>query len=77
MTINLPCEPGAKVYCVESNNITEREVICFLVGISGTYATCYQQKAKVKTYDASFDMFGKTIFLSRTEAQRSLPKPTV
>jgi len=76
MTIELPCNVNDTVYCIENGGVVTRKVICFMIGQIQPTATLYQQKAKEKTFDASFDMFGKTVFLSRTEAQRSLPIPT-
>lgn len=71
MTIELPCEVNDTVYCIENNEIITRKVICFLIGQLSPIASLENRKVKIKTFDASFDMFGKTVFLSRTEAQRS------
>ena len=72
MIVELPCAVNDRVYCIENNEIVVRDVVCFMVGQLGTTACLVNRKLKEKTFDAALDRFGKTIFLCRTEAQRTL-----
>lgn len=72
MTIELPCNVNDKVYCIENDEIVVREVICFLVGQNGVTACLVNRRASEKTFDADIEWFGKTVFLSKTDAQEAL-----
>lgn len=67
--IILPCKVGDTVYVISEDRITKREVYYVITGSLGTTCACVNMRENVKQYDASLNMFGKTVFLTRAEAE--------
>ena len=73
----LPCKVGSKVYKITRNQVKECEVT--FVGISAdercshfNFVENYADGTFYKSYSMCFDVIGKTVFLSREDAERAL-----
>ena len=74
-----PCKVGSKVYKITRNQVKECEVT--FVGISAdercshfNFVENYADGTFYKSYSMVFDVIGKTVFLTREEAERALRK---
>ena len=75
--VELPCEVGQTVYKITRNKVKECEVV--FVGISAdekcsyfNFVEKYADGTFYKSYSMVFDVIGKTVFLSREEAEKAL-----
>lgn len=75
--IRLPCKVGDKVYKISRNQVKECEVV--FVGLSAdercshfNFVENYADGTFYKSYSMVFDVIGKTVFLSREEAEEKL-----
>lgn len=75
--VELPCEVGSTVYKITRNKVKECEVV--FVGISAdekcsyfNFVEKYADGTFYKSYSMVFDVIGKTVFLSREEAEKAL-----
>lgn len=74
-----PCKVGDKVYKITRNKVKECEVV--FIGISAkekcsyfNFVENYADGTFYKSYSMDFDVIGKTVFLTREEAERKLRK---
>lgn len=72
-----PCKVGDKVYKITRNKVKECEVV--FIGISAkekcsyfNFVENYADGTFYKSYSMDFDVIGKTVFLTREEAERKL-----
>ena len=72
-----PCKVGDKVYKITRNKVKECEVV--FVGISAdekcshfNFVERYADGKFYKSYSMVFDVIGKTVFLSREDAEKKL-----
>lgn len=74
--IKLPCKVGDKVYYARGKFVLEYEVTGFSIDITGVWLIHgeYHVDKNNKTYGYNFDVdeIGKTVFLSRFEAEEEL-----
>lgn len=77
--VKLPCKVGDKVYKLTRNKVKECEVV--FVGISAdekcsyfNFVENYADGTFYKSYSMVFDVIGRTIFLTREEAEEALRK---
>ena len=77
--VELPCRIGDKVYKLTRNKVKECEVV--FVGISAdekcsyfNFVENYEDGTFYKSYSMVFDVIGKTVFLTREEAEEALRK---
>lgn len=75
--IDLPCKLNEHVFIIPTNEnhfeeITEMKVIGFAIGEPCNVANCFRIKGTSALFQPSFDEFGKTVFLTRKEAERAL-----
>lgn len=77
--VELPCKVGDKVYKFTRNKVKECEVV--FVGISADercsyfiFVENYEDGTFYKSYSMVFDVIGKTVFLTREEAEEHLRK---
>lgn len=74
--VELPCRVGSIVYIIPTTGnrlkeVTKAKCISFLIGgVSNTSNLLFCGTSK--SYFAGFDRFGKTVFLTREEAERAL-----
>ncbi|MEE1138224.1 MAG: hypothetical protein U0M02_07075 [Acutalibacteraceae bacterium] len=75
--IRPPCKVGDKVYKITQNKVKECEVV--FVGISAddrcshfNFIENYADGTFYKSYSMVFDVIGKTVFLTREEAETKL-----
>ena len=72
-----PCKVGDKVYKISRNKVKECEVV--FIGISAdekcsyfNFVENYADGTFYKSYSMVFDVIGKTVFLTKEEAERAL-----
>lgn len=72
-----PCKVGDKVYKITRNKVKECEVV--FIGISAKEKCSYFNSVEnyadgtfYKSYSMDFDVIGKTVFLTREEAEAKL-----
>ena len=72
-----PCKVGSKVYKITRNKVKECEVV--YVGISAdencshfNFVENYEDGKFYKAYSMVFEVIGKTVFLTREEAEKAL-----
>ena len=77
--MELPCKVGDKVYKLTRNKVKECEVV--FVGISADercsyfiFVENYEDGTFYKSYSMVFGVIGKTVFLTREEAEEALRK---
>ena len=75
--VELPCKVGDKVYKLTRNKVKECEVV--FIGISAdekcsyfNFVENYADGTFYKSYSMVFDVIGKTVFLTREEAEAKL-----
>ena len=72
----LPCKVGDKVYCLDRGKSIEAKVISYTVDETGAWmftVEIYDQKADTSYYRVmETAKIGKTVFLTREEAERAL-----
>lgn len=74
--VELPCRVGSIVYIIPTTGnrlkeVTKAKCISFLIGgVSNTSNLLFCGTSK--SYFAGFDRFGKTVFLTREEAEKAL-----
>lgn len=69
-----PCKVGDTVYAITEQGTCEIEVESIHCWISGMWKfNCWSGKGKYRVgYELSFDDFGKTVFLTKAEAEKAL-----
>lgn len=74
-----PCKVGGKVYIISRNKVKECEVV--FIGLSAAenwshfnFIETYANGTFYKTHSVHFSEIGKTVFLTRGEAERALRK---
>jgi hypothetical protein len=72
-----PCKVGDKVYKITRNKVKECEVVFIGISIKEKYSYFnsvenYADGTFYKSYSMDFDVIGKTVFLTREEAERKL-----
>ena len=74
-----PCKVGDKVYKISRNKVKECEVV--FIGISAdekcsyfNFVENYADGTFYRSYSMVFDVIGKTIFLTKEEAEKALAK---
>ena len=72
-----PCKVGDKVYRISRNKVKECEVV--FIGISAdekcsyfNFVENYADGTFYKSYSMVFDVIGKTVFLTKEEAEKAL-----
>lgn len=72
-----PCKVGGKVYIISRNKVKECEVV--FIGLSAAenwshfnFIETYANGTFYKTHSVHFSEIGKTVFLTREEAEQSL-----
>ena len=77
LLLRLPCKVGDKVYKISRNKVKECEVV--FVGISAdekcsyfNFVENYADGTFCRSYSEVFNVIGKTIFLTREEAEQKL-----
>lgn len=68
--VELPCKVGDTIYAVEKGKIIEDSVVTLYVAYFGGDEETFQFDG-IKT-DGYFEDFGKTVFLTREEAEQAL-----
>ncbi|MBQ7756454.1 MAG: hypothetical protein IJ031_03120 [Oscillospiraceae bacterium] len=75
--IVLPCKVGDKVYIISRNKVKECEAM--FVGLSAdekcsyfNFVETYTDGVFYKSHSMVFDVIGKTVFLTREEAEQAL-----
>jgi hypothetical protein len=74
-----PCKVGDKVYKITRNKVKECEVVFIGISIKEKYSYFnsvenYADGTFYKSYSMDFDVIGKTVFLTREEAEAELRK---
>lgn len=79
--VELPCKVGDTVYKLTRNKVKECEVV--FIGISANekcsyfnFVENYEDGTFYKSHSMVFDEIGKTVFLTRKEAEAALAKRT-
>jgi hypothetical protein len=73
----LPCPIDTHIYVVPTQEnglteITEMVVRGFAIGRPRNVANCFRTRGTSALFQPSFEQFGKTVFLTREEAERAL-----
>lgn len=75
----MPCKVGGKVYIISRNKV--KECVVSYIGFSAVasyssinFVEYYADGTFYRTHSASFDEIGKTVFLTREDAERALRK---
>lgn len=73
----LPCNIGDTVFVIPTKENSRKEItpmIClgFMIGEPCNTANCFDEKNKL--YQPSFDMFGKSVFSAKEEAEAAFEK---
>lgn len=74
--ILLPCKVGDTVYRIFNEKVVELQVIAIplLISTSGAFLSVTAQNGRFASISLDPDDFGKTVFLSREEAEAALKK---
>ena len=77
-----PCKVGDKIYKITRNKVKECEVV--FIGISAdekcsyfNFVENYADGTFYKSYSMVFDVIGKTVFLTKEEAEKALAERSV
>jgi hypothetical protein len=73
----LPCPIDTHIYVVPTQEnglteITEMVVRGFAIGRPRNVANCFRTRGTSALFQPSFEQFGKTVFLTREEAEKAL-----
>lgn len=72
-----PCEVGEHIYVIPSKEnalkeITEMVARGFAIGEPFNVANCFRVRGTSALFQPSFEQFGKTVFLTKEEAEKAL-----
>ena len=72
-----PCKVGDTVYVLPTGDngleeITEMRALGFAIGTPYNVANCFRVRGTSALYQPSFEQFGKSVFLTREEAESAL-----
>ena len=74
LCIELPCKVGDVVYCISSGSVKEKNIVSIAMLISNSLRSLTFHGKNERGAITSFETIdlGKTVFLSREEAERAL-----